>query len=143
MEYVRPGHAGLDVPELCFGCARDGASGPGSRGRPPPAGESRPFIRQAPGQGIDFLDIAGRVPRDFARREEAMISTKVRGRMRLGPDGAGLSRQTILAAFDAGLKQPGMDHFDLCHIRRCDYGVPIRAALVTLDRTCSGLIPHL
>ena len=143
MEYVRPGHASLEVPELCLGCTSDGASGPGSRGRTPPAEESRPFIRQAPGQGINFLDTAGRVPKDFARREEVMISTKVRGRMRPGPDGAGLSRQTILAEFDAGLKHPGMDHFDLCNIHRCDYGVPIGAALATLDWTCSGLIPHL
>ena len=61
---------------------------------------SRPFIRQAVELGINFFDtanvysagtseeIVGRALRDFARRDEVVIATKVRGRMRPGPNGA-------------------------------------------------------
>ncbi len=66
--------------------------GPG-RGRRP-----RPIIRQALEAGINVFDtanvysggtseeITGRALRDFARREEVVIATKVHGRMRPGPE---------------------------------------------------------
>ena len=48
-------------------------------------------------------EILGRAIRDFARRDEVVIATKVYGRMRPGPNGAGLSRKAIFAEIDASL----------------------------------------
>ena len=74
--------------------------------------ESRPFIPRALEAGINFFDTAnryslgksedilGRATRDFARRDEVVIATKVYGRMRPGPNGAGLSRKAIFAEID-------------------------------------------
>src|SRR6266404_2016780 len=42
-------------------------------------------------------EILGRAIKDFARRDEVVIATKVYGRMRPGPNGAGLSRKAIFA----------------------------------------------
>ena len=83
--------------------------------------ESKPFIKKALEAGINFFDTAnryslgnseeilGRAIRDFARRDEVVITTKVYGRMRPGPNGAGLSRKAIFAEIDASLGRLGMD----------------------------------
>ena len=72
--------------------------------------ESKPFIIEA---GINFFDTAnrhslgnseeilGRAIRDFARCDEVVLTTKVYGRMRPGPNGAGRSRKAIFAEIDA------------------------------------------
>jgi len=43
-----------------------------------------------------------------------VIATKVYGRMRPGPNGAGLSRKAIFAEIDNSLHRLGMDYVDLC-----------------------------
>src|SRR5579871_6951458 len=132
MEYVRLGTTGLQVSRLCLGCMTYGV--PDRGGHPWSLGEdeSRPFIKQALEQGINFFDtanvysdgtseeIVGRALRDFAPREEVVIATKVHGRMRPGPNGAGLSRKTILAEIDASLRRLGTDYVDLYQIHRWD-----------------------
>ncbi len=94
--------------------------------------------------GINFFDTAnryslgnseeilGRAIRDFARRDEVVIATKVYGRMRPGPNGAGLSRKAIFAEIDASLGRLGMDHVDLYQIHRWDYDTPIEETLEAL-----------
>ena len=81
--------------------------------------DSRPFIRHALEGGINFFDTAnryslgsseeilGRAIKDFAQRDEIVIATKVYGRMRPGPNGAGLSRKAIMAEIDASLRRLG------------------------------------
>jgi hypothetical protein len=80
--------------------------------------ESRPFIKRALEAGINFFDTAnryslgnseeilGRAIRDFARREEIVIGTKVYGRMRSGPNGAGLSRRRSRRSASAADRAP-------------------------------------
>ncbi len=65
--------------------------------------------------GINFFDtanvysdgtseeIVGRALKDFTRRDDVVIATKVHGRMRPGPNGAGLSRKAIMTEIDASL----------------------------------------
>src|SRR6476659_9114566 len=105
---------------------------------------SRPFIRRALENGINFFDTAnryslgnseeilGRAIRDFARRDEVVIATKVYGRMRPGPNGAGLSRKAIFAEIDASLTRLGMDYVDLYQTHRWDYGTPVEETLEAL-----------
>jgi 1-deoxyxylulose-5-phosphate synthase len=100
--------------------------------------------RRALEAGINFFDTAnryslgkseeilGRATRDFARRDEVVIATKVYGRMRPGPNGAGLSRKAIFAEIDASLTRLGMDYVDLYQIHRWDYDTPVEETLEAL-----------
>jgi aryl-alcohol dehydrogenase-like predicted oxidoreductase len=106
--------------------------------------KSRPFIQRALELGITFFDtanvysdgtseeIVGRAIRDFANREEVVIATKLNGRMRPDPNGAGLSRKAVMAEIDASLRRLGMDYVDLYQIHRWDYAVPIEETLEAL-----------
>ena len=108
MEYVNLGKTGLQVSQICLGCMTYGVPERGAHPWSLDEDESRPFFKQALEAGINFFDtanvysdgtseeITGRALRDFAKREEVVIATKVHGRMRPGPNGAGLSRKAIL-----------------------------------------------
>jgi aryl-alcohol dehydrogenase-like predicted oxidoreductase len=105
---------------------------------------SRPIIRGALEGGITFFDtanvysagsseeIVGRALKDFAKRDEIVVATKVNGRMHPGPNGAGLSRRAIMGEIDASLRRLGMDHVDLYQIHRWDYNTPIEETLEAL-----------
>ena len=71
-------------------------------------------------------EITGRALREFARRDDVVIATKVSGAMRPGPNGRGLSRKAILHEIDASLKRLGTDYVDLYQIHRWDYDTPDR-----------------
>ena len=144
MKTTKLGRTGLDVSRLCLGCMSYGEPDRGTH--PWSLGESasRPFIRRALDLGINFFDTAnvysdgtseefvGRALLQFVPREEVVIATKVHGRMRKGPNGAGLSRKAILHEIDASLKRLGTDHVDLYQIHRWDYQTPIEETLEAL-----------
>ncbi len=144
MEYVKLGRTGLEVSRICLGCMSYGVPERGNHAWTLDEGKSRPFIKQALESGINFFDtanvysdgtseeIVGRALRDFARRDEVVIATKVHGRMRPGPNGAGLSRRAIMSEIDASLRRLGVDHVDLYQIHRWDYGTPIEETLEAL-----------
>jgi aryl-alcohol dehydrogenase-like predicted oxidoreductase len=102
------------------------------------------LVGMALGGGINFFDtanvysfgaseeITGRALRDFARREEVVIATKVHGVMRPGPNGGGLSRKAILHEIDASLKRLGTDYVDLYQIHRWDPTTPIEETMAAL-----------
>ena len=106
--------------------------------------KAAPFIKRALEGGINFFDTAnryslgsseeilGRAIKDFARRDEVVIATKVYGRMRPGPNGGGLSRKAIMSEIDASLRRLGTDYVDLYQIHRWDYGTPIEETLEAL-----------
>ena len=143
MEYVRFGSTGMKVSRICLGCMSYG----GPTERWPWAldeAQSRPFIQRALELGINFFDTAnryslgnseeilGRAIRDFARRDDVVVATKVYGRMRPGPIGAGLSREAIFAEIDNSLRRLGMDYVDLYQIHRFDHDTPIEETLEAL-----------
>jgi aryl-alcohol dehydrogenase-like predicted oxidoreductase len=144
METINLGATGLQVSRLCLGCMTFGVPERGSH--PWTLGEevSRPIIRKALELGINFLDtanvysdgsseeIVGRALKDFARRDEVVLATKVHGRMRPGPNGAGLSRRAIMSEIDNSLRRLGTDHVDLYQIHRWDPLVPIEETLGAL-----------
>ena len=144
MEYVKLGSTGLDVSRLALGCMTYGEPERGPH--PWTLGEeaSRRLIKEALEAGINFFDTAnvysdgsgeeilGRALADFARRDEIVLATKVQGRMRPGPNGAGLSRKAIFAEIDASLARLGTDHVDLYIIHRWDAATPIEETLEAL-----------
>lgn len=144
MEYVKLGRTGLDVSRLCLGCMSYGAPERGGHTWTLPEAEARPFIKAALGHGINFFDtanvysdgsseeIVGKALKDFARRDEVVVATKVQGRMRPGPNGAGLSRAAIMMEIDNSLTRLGMDHVDLYQIHRWDPETPIAETMEAL-----------
>ncbi|CAG8867857.1 1-deoxyxylulose-5-phosphate synthase YajO [Pseudomonas fluorescens] len=149
MQYVKLGTTGLDVSKLCLGCMTFGEPDAGTH--PWTLGEdaSRPIIRHAVEQGINFFDTAnsysagtsevilGKLLKEFTRRDETVIATKVyfpanmwEGATR--PNEQGLSRKAILSSIDASLTRLGVDHVDLYQIHRWDYGTPIEETMEAL-----------
>src|SRR4051794_15049249 len=113
MEYRKLGKTGLRVSRLCLGCMSYGVPGRGPHPWTLDEEDARPYLRRALELGINFFDtanvysdgtseeIVGRALRDFARRDEVVLATKVHGRMRPDPNGAGLSRKAIMTEIDA------------------------------------------
>ncbi|MDI4650159.1 aldo/keto reductase [Cohnella hashimotonis] len=144
MEYKRLGRTGLQVSRLCLGCMSYGVSDRGTHPWTLDETRSRPFISRALELGINFFDtanvysdgtseeIVGRALKDFARRDEVVIATKAHGRMRPGPNGAGLSRKAILGEIDNSLRRLGTDYVDLYQIHRWDPHTPIEETMEAL-----------
>src|ERR1700712_2953084 len=113
MDYVRLGRTGLQISRLTLGCMTYGEPSRGNHSWTMPEAASRPLIKQALELGINFFDtanvysdgtseeITGRALKDFATRDEVVIATKVHGKMRPGPNGAGLSRRAVMSEIDA------------------------------------------
>jgi len=147
MDYVRLGNTGLQVSRICLGCMSYGQATTGVIRWQWTLSEedSRPHIKAALEAGINFFDTAnvyssgqseevlGRAIRDFAKRDELVIATKVWGPMREGPNGRGLSRKAILSEMDNSLRRLGTDYVDLYQIHRYDYDTPLEETLEALN----------
>jgi aryl-alcohol dehydrogenase-like predicted oxidoreductase len=144
MEYVNLGRTGLKVSRLALGCMTYGVPDRGSHEWTLDEEQSRPVIRHALEAGINFFDtansysdgtseeIVGRALRDFARRDEVVIATKVYFPQGKGPNQRGLSRKALMAEIDNSLRRLGTDYVDLYQIHRWDYGTPIEETLEAL-----------
>lgn len=156
MKYVNLGSTGLKVSKLCLGCMTFGVPGRGEHPWSLDEEPSRPLIRQAIDRGINFFDTAnaysdgtseeilGRALKDFTRREEVVIATKVFFPMSKNPNDRGLSRKAIFTAIDSSLRRLGTDYVDLYQIHRWDYTTPIEETLEALhDVVKSGKARYL
>ena len=142
MQYVRLGKSGLKVSQICLGMMTYGTSE--WRDWVLDEEQSRPIIQRALELGVNFFDTAdmyskgiseevtGRALRDFTRRDEVVISSKVFFPMGEGPNQRGLSRKHIMESIDATLKRLGTDYVDLYQIHRFDYGTPMEETLEAL-----------
>jgi len=142
MEYTNLGKTGLKVSRICLGMMTYGTSK--WRDWVLDEEDSRPFVKRALEMGINFFDTAdmysngvseevtGRALKDFARRDEVVIATKVYSPTGEGPNQRGLSRVHIMHAIDTSLKRLGTDYVDLYQIHRWDYTTPIEETLEAL-----------
>jgi len=108
-----------------------------------PEESSRPIIKHALEGGINFFDtansysdgsseeIVGQALRDFARREEVVVATKVYHQV--SDLAEGLSRAQILRSIDDSLRRLNMQYVDLLQIHRWDYNTPIEETLEALN----------
>ena len=145
MNTVKLGSTGLDISPISLGCMTFGDPARGNHTWTLPEAPSREIIRAALERGVTFLDtanvysdgsseeIVGRALKDFARRDEIVLATKVCLEMRDRPNGAGLSRKAIMTEIDASLKRLGTDYVDLYQIHRWDYGTPIEETMEALN----------
>ncbi len=145
MEYAKLGNTGMDVSRICLGCMSFGSAEGWSHNTWALDEEnSRTIIKKALDLGINFFDTAnvyskgsseeilGRALKDYAKRDEVVIATKVRGKMREGANGEGLSRKAILCEIDNSLKRLNTDYVDLYIIHRWDYNTPIEETMNVL-----------
>jgi len=144
MEYARLGNTGMQVSRICLGCMGFGDAEKWVHKWVLDEESSRPIIKKALELGINFFDtanvysigaseeIVGRALKDFAKRDEVVIATKVHGKMREGPNGGGLSRKAILSEIDNSLKRLDTDYVDLYQIHRWDYETPIEETMEAL-----------
>ncbi|MGI4815383.1 MAG: aldo/keto reductase [Janthinobacterium lividum] len=144
MEYTRLGNTGTVISRLCLGCMSFGIPERGAHAWTLNEEASRPIIKQALEAGINFLDtansysdgtseeIVGRALRDFARRDDIVLATKVHPTLPAGRNVAGLSRKAIMASLDASLKRLRTDYVDLYQIHRWDYETPIEETMEAL-----------
>lgn len=144
MDYVKFGKTGLGVSRICIGCMTYGIPDRGPHPWTLDEEKSRPLIKKALDLGINFFDtanvysdgtseeIVGKALKDFVKRDDVVIATKVNSRMRPGPNGVGLSRKAIFAEIDNSLKRLGTDFVDLYQIHRFDKSVPIEETLEAL-----------
>ena len=131
MQYNTLGKTELKVSRLCLGCMTFGEPQRGNHAWTLPEESSRLIIKHALDGGINFFDtansysdgsseeIVGRALRDFTRRDEVVVATKV-----YYPSGdltEGLSRAQILRSIDASLKRLNMDYVDLLQIQGLQY----------------------
>jgi aryl-alcohol dehydrogenase-like predicted oxidoreductase len=143
MQYTRLGSSGLEVSRITVGCM---SWGYGGTTRPWTRDEAfaEKTIKAALDAGVNFFDTAnvysggtseeytGRSLWKHADREDVVLATKVHGRMRPGPNGAGLSRKAILQEIDASLSRLETDYVDLYQIHRWDPEVPIEETMEAL-----------
>ena len=142
MNYVNLGKSGVKVSRLCLGTMTYGT--PAWRPWILDEAASRPFITRALEAGINFFDSAdmyskgvseevlGRAIKDFAKRHEVVIATKVFFPLTDDVNARGLSRKHIFDAIDGSLRRLGMDYVDLYQIHRYDTVTPVEETLEAL-----------
>ncbi|MBE8991163.1 aldo/keto reductase [Nostoc sp. LEGE 12450] len=154
MKYVNLGKTGLKVSRVTLGTMTYGSRK--LRQWVLEEEESRPFIKLALELGINFFDtadvyslgaseeIVGRALKDFAKRDQVVIATKVHGKVGDGPNDRGLSRKHIFDSIDASLRRLQTDYVDLYQIHRWDYETPIEETLEALhDIVKAGKVRYL
>jgi aryl-alcohol dehydrogenase-like predicted oxidoreductase len=154
MQYVNLGKTGLKVSRICLGMMTYGT--PKWRDWVLDEDTSRPFIQRSLELGINFFDTAdmysagvseevtGRALRDFSRREEVVIASKVFFPLNDKPNQGGLSRLHIMQAVEDSLRRLGTDYIDLYQIHRWDYETPIEETLEALhDLVKSGKVRYI
>lgn len=143
MQYVNLGKTGLKVSRICLGMMTYGSKK--WREWVLEEQDAKPFVKRAIEAGINFFDtadvysigvseeITGRTLKEYAKRDEIVVATKVFNQMGDDPNNRGLSRKHIMRSIDNSLKRLGMDYVDLYQIHRWDNETPIEETLEALN----------
>lgn len=156
MEYVKLGNTGLEISKICLGCMSFGDPKKWIHSWVLGEVDSRKIIKKALDLGINFFDTAniyglgaseeilGRALKDYAKRHEIVIATKVSGAMHEGANSGGLSRKSIIYEVEQCLKRLDVEYIDLLYIHRWDYSTPIEETMCTLnDLVRSGKVHYI
>ncbi|MEK5040338.1 aldo/keto reductase [Sporosarcina sp. FSL K6-3457] len=145
MEYVKFGNTGMDVSRICLGAMGFGDAEKWTHKWVLDEEHSRPIIKKALDLGINFFDTAniysmgesekilGRALKDYAKRDDIVLATKVHQTMRPDrPNSGGLSRKEIMTEINHSLERLETDYVDLYIIHRWDYNTPIEETMEAL-----------
>lgn len=154
MDYMKLGRSGLKVSRICLGMMSYGT--PEWRDWVLDEEDSRPFIQKSLELGINFFDTAnayangvseevtGRALKDFAKRDEIVLATKVFFNYGEKPNQGGLSRKAIMQSVEDSLRRLDTDYIDLYQIHRWDYDTPIDETMEALhDLVKSGKVRYI
>jgi 1-deoxyxylulose-5-phosphate synthase len=154
MDYTNLGKTGLKVSRICLGMMSYGS--PQWRDWVLDEAASRPIVQRAVELGINFFDtadmyslgvseeITGKLLKEFMRRDETVIATKVFNPMSDKPNRGGLSRKHIFDGVADSLKRLQTDYIDLYQIHRFDYETPIEETLEALhDLVKAGYVRYI
>ncbi|MEV4802973.1 aldo/keto reductase [Nonomuraea sp. NPDC049421] len=150
MEYVPLGRTDLLVSRIALGSM--GFADPAQGVNPWALDEeaAAPIFRRAVELGITLWDtanvygggtseeIVGRAVKEYTRREDVVIATKVGLPMHNGPGGSGLSRKAILDQVDASLVRLGTDYIDLYQVHRFDPSTPVDETMEALHEVVTA-----
>ena len=141
MQYRRLGDSGLEVSAIGLGTNNfgDNSRWPFHMGPE----EVATLIHASLDAGVNTLDTAnaygeGRSEEYIGRalkgrREDAVIATKVHGRMGEGPNREGLSRKAIMHEVEQSLRRLQTDYIDLYQLHQIDHATPIEETMRALD----------
>ncbi len=152
MKYRPLANTGVFVSELCLGAMTFGSQWEmiGALGQK----DADAMVHRSLDEGINFFDTAdvyssGESEEILGRslkgkRQDAVVATKVRGRMGQGANEVGLSRLHIIQAAEASLKRLGTDYIDLYQIHRTDPETDIEETLIALtDLVRAGKVRYI
>jgi aryl-alcohol dehydrogenase-like predicted oxidoreductase len=135
MEYRRLGRAGLKVSEICLGTMTFG-NGADQDG-------ATKMVDTALEAGVNFFDTAnsyvGGTSETMlgvalkAKRQDAIIATKVFNPMGHRPNDSGMSRLHIKQQIEASLKRLQTDYVDVYYIHHVDHQTPLDELLRAFD----------
>ncbi|MBA8795787.1 aryl-alcohol dehydrogenase-like predicted oxidoreductase [Friedmanniella endophytica] len=154
MEYRQLGRSGLMVSTLTMGTMTFGGSGNFAAIGATDIDGGRRQIDMCLDAGVNLIDTANMYSRGVSeeivgaairgRRDDVLLSTKVRFPMGEGPNDEGLSRHHILNQVEASLRRLGTDHIDIYHVHEWDGLTPMEETLQTLDTlVTSGKVRYL
>ena len=143
MEYRQLGRSGLRISTLTLGTM----TFVGGAGHSPLASTdlegAKRQIGMALDAGVNLIDTAdiysAGVSEEIVgqaikgKRDDLLLSSKVRMKTGDGPNDAGLSRHHIITGLEASLRRLDTDHIDIYHVHEWDGETPVEETLSTLD----------
>ncbi|MBV9793277.1 MAG: aldo/keto reductase [Actinobacteria bacterium] len=154
MEYRQLGRSGLRISTLTLGTMTfAGKDNFNAVGNTDLEGAKRQ-IGMALDAGVNLIDTAdvysGGVSEELVgqaikgKRDDLLLSSKVRMKVGDGPNDAGLSRHHIIEGLEASLRRLQTDHIDIYHVHEWDGQTPVEETLSTLDaQVKAGKIRYL
>jgi aryl-alcohol dehydrogenase-like predicted oxidoreductase len=154
MEYRQLGNSGLRVSALTLGTMTFGGRGGFAAVGATDVAGARRQVDMCLDAGINLIDTAdvysGGASEEIlgevltGRRDDVLVSSKVRMSMGEGPNDAGLSRHHIISGCEASLRRLGTDHIDIYHVHEWDGQTRLEETLSALDTLVkSGKVRYL
>jgi aryl-alcohol dehydrogenase-like predicted oxidoreductase len=154
MEYRQLGRSGLRVSALTLGTMTFGGQGGFAAVGATDVAGARRQVDMCLDAGVNLIDTAdvysGGVSEEITgevlkgRRDDVLLSSKVRMSMGSGPNDAGLSRHHIISGCEASLRRLGTDHIDIYHVHEWDGHTRLEETMSALDTlVTSGKVRYL
>lgn len=145
MKYIQLGNSDLKVSRICLGCMGFGDSQNGQHSWTIDEEHTRKIVKNALDQGINFFDTAiayqsgtseqylGRALKDFAKREDVVVTTKFLPRTQEEIEQGVSAREHIERQLNKSLENLNMDYVDLYIYHMWDYQTPLYDIMEALD----------